>query len=164
VPCFSIGILRLPLILALYFGTQKRPYSSTLTSIVDSSVQIYTSAELAPCPPPWFGEVVVIITRLKKQGVLSKLCEQVRFAQRRFGCYTDHFKQPSKQDGAKQRSSFECTSTLAKRELDLPDALLDLSRREMIVAQNYFMEMPVFDNCVPLNRIHAYSWSISAIS
>lgn len=58
-----------------------------MTSIVDSSVQIHTTASLAPCPPPWFGEVVLVITHLKKQGVLSKLCEQVRFARRRFGRY-----------------------------------------------------------------------------
>jgi hypothetical protein len=58
-----------------------------MTSIVDSSVQIQTSAELAPCPPPWFGEVVLIVTHLKKQGMLTKLCEQVRFARKRFGRY-----------------------------------------------------------------------------
>ena len=58
-----------------------------MTSIVDSSVQIHTSSELAPCPPPWFGEVVLLVTHLKKQGVLTKLCEQVRFARKRFGRY-----------------------------------------------------------------------------
>src|SRR5260221_3101882 len=58
-----------------------------MTSIVDSSVHIHTSAELAPCPPPWFGEVVLLVTHLKKQGVLTKLCERVRFARRRFGRY-----------------------------------------------------------------------------
>ena len=58
-----------------------------MTSIVDSSVRIQTSAESAPCPPPWFGEVVLLLTYLKKQGVLTKLCEGVRFARRRFGRY-----------------------------------------------------------------------------
>jgi len=58
-----------------------------MTSIVDSSVQIQTSTELAPCPPSWFGEVVLIVTHLKKQGLLTKLCEQVRFARKRFGRY-----------------------------------------------------------------------------
>ena len=58
-----------------------------MTSIVDSSIQIHTTASLAPCPPPWFGEVVLMITHLKRQGVLIKLCEQVRFARRRFGRY-----------------------------------------------------------------------------
>ncbi len=58
-----------------------------MTSIVDSSVQIHTSSELAPCAPPWFGEVVLVVTHLKKQGVLTKLCERVRFARRRFGHY-----------------------------------------------------------------------------
>ena len=54
-----------------------------MTSIVDSSVNIHTSAELAP----WFGEVVLLVTHLKKQGVLTKLWERVRFARRRFGRY-----------------------------------------------------------------------------
>ena len=56
-----------------------------MTSIVDSSVQIQTSSELAPCAPSWFGEVVMVVTYLKKQGVLTKICEQVRFARKRFG-------------------------------------------------------------------------------
>ncbi len=58
-----------------------------MTSIVDSSVHIHTSADLAPCPPPWFGEVVLLVTHLKKQGVLTNLSERVRFARRRFGRY-----------------------------------------------------------------------------
>src|SRR5437763_1187378 len=58
-----------------------------MTSIVDSAVTIHTSAELAPYSPPWFGEVVLVVTHLKKQGVLTKLCEQVRFARKRFGRY-----------------------------------------------------------------------------
>jgi hypothetical protein len=58
-----------------------------MTSIVDSAVTIHTSAELAPCSPPWFGEVVLVVTHLKKQGVLTKLGEQVRFARKRFGRY-----------------------------------------------------------------------------
>src|SRR5690242_15405798 len=58
-----------------------------MTSIVDGAVTIQTSSESAPCPPPWFGEVVLMVTHLKKQGVLTKLCEQVRFARKRFGRY-----------------------------------------------------------------------------
>jgi hypothetical protein len=58
-----------------------------MTSIVDSSVQIHTSSELAPCAPSWFGEVVMLVTYLKKQGTLTKICEQVRFARKRFGRY-----------------------------------------------------------------------------
>src|SRR5438309_1491485 len=60
---------------------------TSMTSIVDSSVQIQTSSELAPCAPSWFGEVVMVVTYLKKQGVLTKICEQVRFARKRFGRY-----------------------------------------------------------------------------
>jgi hypothetical protein len=58
-----------------------------MTSIVDSSVNIHTSDTLAPCPPPWFGETVLVVTHLKKQGVLTKLSERVQFARRRFGHY-----------------------------------------------------------------------------
>ena len=58
-----------------------------MTSIADSSIQIQTSSELAPCAPSWFGEVVLMAAHLKKQGVLTKLCEQVRFARKRFGRY-----------------------------------------------------------------------------
>jgi len=58
-----------------------------MTSISDSSVTIQTSSEGAPCPPPWFGEAVLLVTHLKKQGALTKLCEQVRFARKRFGRY-----------------------------------------------------------------------------
>ena len=58
-----------------------------MTSIVDSSVRIHTSAETAPSPPPWFGEVVVLITYLKKQGVFAKISERVQVARRRFGRY-----------------------------------------------------------------------------
>lgn len=38
-------------------------------------------------PPTWFGEVVVICSSLRKNGVLGKISEQVRFARRRFGRY-----------------------------------------------------------------------------
>ena len=58
-----------------------------MTSIVDSSVHIHTSVEPSPCLPPWFGEFVLVVTHLKKQGVLTKICERVRFARRRFGRY-----------------------------------------------------------------------------
>lgn len=58
-----------------------------MTSIVDSSVIIQTSAECVPSPPSWFGEVVLLIGYLRKHGVLSKISEQVRFARRRFGRY-----------------------------------------------------------------------------
>ena len=58
-----------------------------MTSIVDSSVSIHTSAKSVPCPPPWFGEVVLLVAHLQKHGVLAELCERVQFARRRFGCY-----------------------------------------------------------------------------
>ncbi|MDQ2903151.1 MAG: hypothetical protein M3Y81_06300 [Chloroflexota bacterium] len=64
-----------------------RALNSPHEQITHSSVSIQTSAELAPAVPPWFGEVVLVVTYLKKQGVLTKLCEQVRFTRKRFGRY-----------------------------------------------------------------------------
>ena len=58
-----------------------------MTSIADGPVVIQTPAESAPSTPSWFGEVVLFVMHLKKQGVLTKLCEQVRFARKRFGQY-----------------------------------------------------------------------------
>ena len=58
-----------------------------MTSITDGSVKIQTTSESNPSTPPWFGEVVVISSYLRKHGVLSKITEQVRFARKRFGRY-----------------------------------------------------------------------------
>ena len=58
-----------------------------MTSIADGSVRIQTSAEAAPSPPAWFGEVTVMAAYLRTHGVLTKISEQVRFARRRFGRY-----------------------------------------------------------------------------
>ncbi len=52
-----------------------------------SSLSIQTSSESVPSTPSWFGEVVLMVTYLKQQGVLTKLCEQVCFARKRFGRY-----------------------------------------------------------------------------
>jgi hypothetical protein len=56
-----------------------------MNSITDGSVIIQASRESVPSPPSWFGEVVLLIEHLRKQGVLTKICEQVHFARRRFG-------------------------------------------------------------------------------
>ena len=58
-----------------------------MTSIADSSVKIQTTEEANFSTPSWFGEVVLLVTHLKKQGGLTKLCEQVRLARKRFGRY-----------------------------------------------------------------------------
>jgi hypothetical protein len=58
-----------------------------MTSIADSSVKIQTTSASNPSPPGWFGEVVLLISALRKHDVLSKITEQVRFARRRFGRY-----------------------------------------------------------------------------
>jgi hypothetical protein len=56
-----------------------------MTSIADVPVSIQTSSESVPSTPSWFGEVALIIPYLRKQGVLSAISSQVRFARRRFG-------------------------------------------------------------------------------
>jgi hypothetical protein len=58
-----------------------------MTSILDSQVHIQTSAESVPAPPSWFGEAVLLIGYLRKQGVLTKVGEQVHFARRRIARY-----------------------------------------------------------------------------
>src|SRR6266700_3548006 len=58
-----------------------------MNSMIDSAVIIQTSSRSLPSTPSWFGEVVLIIEHLRKQGVLSKLNERVRFRRRRFGQY-----------------------------------------------------------------------------
>lgn len=58
-----------------------------MTSITDHAVNIQTTSESTPSTPVWFGEVVLISRYLQMHGVLSKITEQVRFAQKRFGPY-----------------------------------------------------------------------------
>src|SRR5450432_273277 len=58
-----------------------------MNSITDSTVTIQTSSHSVPSTPSWFGEVVLIIEHLRKQGVLRKLSERMRFRRRRFGRY-----------------------------------------------------------------------------
>jgi hypothetical protein len=58
-----------------------------MNSIADGSVIIQTSCESVPSTPSWFGEVALILEHLRKQGVLTKICERMRFARRRIGHY-----------------------------------------------------------------------------
>jgi len=58
-----------------------------MTSIADGSVNIQTTSESRPSLPSWFGEGVVIVSYLRKRGILTKISEEVRFARRRFGHY-----------------------------------------------------------------------------
>ena len=58
-----------------------------MTSIADNSVKIQTTSEPTFSTPAWFGEVVVISSYLRTQGILSKISEQVRFTRKRFGRY-----------------------------------------------------------------------------
>lgn len=45
-----------------------------------SPVMIQTLPQSIPSTPSWFGEVALIVEHLRKQGVLSAICERVRFA------------------------------------------------------------------------------------
>src|SRR5438876_10284766 len=58
-----------------------------MTSITDSSLSIQTSCESVPSTPCWLGEVVLMVSHLRKFGVLDAISSQVRFARRRFGHY-----------------------------------------------------------------------------
>ncbi len=58
-----------------------------MSNIADGSVIIQTSAESVLSTPSWFGEVTLIAAYLRKQGILTKISERVRFARRRFGQY-----------------------------------------------------------------------------
>jgi hypothetical protein len=58
-----------------------------VTSIAYSPISIQTSAQSVPSTPDWFGEVTLISRYLQRQGVLTAIEEQVRFARRRFGRY-----------------------------------------------------------------------------
>ncbi len=61
-----------------------------MTSIADGSVIIQTSSQSVPSTPSWFGEVALIIKHLRKQGVLTKICERVRFARRLLAALRGH--------------------------------------------------------------------------
>lgn len=58
-----------------------------MLSMVAGSVKVQSSAQSEPALPCWFGEVALIVTYLRKLGLLEKIPEQVRFARRRFGQY-----------------------------------------------------------------------------
>ena len=58
-----------------------------MNSIADRSVIIQTSSHSVLSTPSWFGEATLIVEHLRRHGVLSAICERVRFARRRFGHY-----------------------------------------------------------------------------
>ncbi len=51
------------------------------------SVSIQTEASPIPSVPAWFGEVALVAHTLTRQGVLSKISDEVRFARKRFGTF-----------------------------------------------------------------------------
>lgn len=58
-----------------------------MISIADGSVHIQTSSDVQFVTPSWLGEVALMASQLRKQGILNKISERVRFARRRFGRY-----------------------------------------------------------------------------
>lgn len=58
-----------------------------MSSIADESVQIQTSSDAQFATPSWMREVALVASHLRKQGLLTKISERVRFARRRFGRY-----------------------------------------------------------------------------
>jgi hypothetical protein len=51
------------------------------------SVSIQTEASPILSVPAWFGEVALVAHTLTRQGVLSKISDEVRFARKRFGTF-----------------------------------------------------------------------------
>ncbi|HET8842116.1 MAG TPA: hypothetical protein VFN35_11650 [Ktedonobacteraceae bacterium] len=58
-----------------------------MLSIADGSLHIQTSVESQAATPSWLGEVALVASHLRTQGILNKIGERVRFARRRFGHY-----------------------------------------------------------------------------
>src|SRR5579875_1807884 len=58
-----------------------------MRSIADGSIHIQTASDVQCATPSWLGEVALVACHLQKQGILTKICERVRFARRRFGRY-----------------------------------------------------------------------------
>lgn len=58
-----------------------------MISVADEAVHIQTSSELKFATPSWLSEVALVASHLQKQGLLTRICERVRFARRRFGHY-----------------------------------------------------------------------------
>jgi hypothetical protein len=68
--------------------TNQFPFKEAdMSSIADGSVQIQTSSDVQFATPSWLGEVALVASHLRKQGLLTKVSEHVRFARRRFGRY-----------------------------------------------------------------------------
>lgn len=53
--------------------------------IADGSIRIQTSSDVQCATPSWLGEVALVASHLRNQGLLQKISERVRFARRRFG-------------------------------------------------------------------------------
>src|SRR6266568_3972481 len=53
-----------------------------MISIADESVHIQTSSDSQCATPSWLGEVALVASHFRKQGILSKIGERVRLARR----------------------------------------------------------------------------------
>src|SRR5216684_4709512 len=51
------------------------------------SVSIQTEASPIPSVPAWFGEVALVAHALAREGLLSEISDEVRFARKRFGTF-----------------------------------------------------------------------------
>ncbi len=56
-----------------------------MDSIADGSIIVQASSQSVPSPPPWFGEVALIVQYRRLHEILSARASRVRFARRRFG-------------------------------------------------------------------------------
>ncbi len=50
-----------------------------------ATIQVETTAEARPSVPNWFGEMTLLAQHWKREGVLTAIQDQGRFARRRFG-------------------------------------------------------------------------------
>src|SRR5581483_5517098 len=72
------------------FEREERIYplkEADMISLADGSIHIQTSSEVQFATPSWLGEAALVASHLRKQGILNKIAERVRFARRRFGRY-----------------------------------------------------------------------------
>ncbi len=58
-----------------------------MTSLAAPAVEIHTSPHDVPAIPPWFAEVVVLARHVTQRGLLDAICQRVRLARGRAGCY-----------------------------------------------------------------------------
>lgn len=53
--------------------------------LADGSIRMQTSSDVPCATPSWLGNVALVASSLRSQGLVQKICERIRFARRRFG-------------------------------------------------------------------------------